>query len=152
MKKLLLLLFLAAAAPLCALNAPDAPDGKSVLQTYSTDIKQNASNAVRLGHENFKRRLNTPRMSKTDKQIALLITTEFQPFFDKLNHLQENNLLDDSPLKVQYSQQFKELISKLSKLFLQNQTRFTDPFFLDEKAAALETVQIVQEALDQGHF
>lgn len=153
MKQLFILLFLASTLPLPALNAaPTHPGHESILQIYSADKNQNARQAVRLGNENFHRRINTAEMTSTDTQIALLITTGFKPFFEKLDKLEENALNQNEELSVQYQQEFQELVIKFSKLLLKNQLRYTNSLLIDKDAAAQEALLIVQEAITQGRF
>lgn len=147
-----MLLLAVVTLPLCALNAPDAPADNPVWQASSTNLQQNARQAVRLGNQNFQSRLNTPGMTITDTNIAILITTGFQPFFDKLNRLGENAPLNSSTLHEQYMNEFIELVQKLRVLLIKNQTQFSSPLLIDEKAADDETLKIVQEAINNGHF
>ena len=115
-------------------------------------MQQNARQAVRLGNKNFQSRLNTPDMTATDTNIALLITTGFQPFFDKLNRLEANGLLRSPSLREQYTNEFFELVQQLRVLLIKNQSRFSSVLFIDEKAADEETLKIVNEAINNGHF
>lgn len=151
MKKLFTLLLLTLVVPLSALNAPE-PDHKPVVATFSSNKSENARRAVRLGYANFKRRFNTPETTATDSQIAVLITTSFRSFFEKLNNLEDDALDRDIDLHDQYSQEFNELVQKLNKLFLKNQTSYLNDLLLDEKSALQETLLIVQEAVARGSF
>lgn len=150
MKLLLPLLLLFAWAPLRALNAQ--PDHDPVLQVYSTDKAENTRRAIRLGYQHFQTRLNTPEMTNTDKQIALFIRVNLQPFFDKLNALENASAAQKAAVHDQYNEEFNTLVKQLTQLFFKNQTRYTNPLFLDNQAALLETVDIIQEAADNGHF
>lgn len=152
MRNIFILLLTLVTLPLGALNAPDSPDDNPILQSSSTNMQQNARQAVRLGNKNFQNRLNTSGMTITDTNIAILITTGFQPFFDKLNQLGENPFLNTSSLRDQYMNEFIELIQKLRVLLIKNQTQFSSPLLIDEKAADDETLQIVKEAINNGHF
>ena len=152
MKYIFILFLTLVTLPLCALNAPDSPEDKPVLQSSSTNMQQNARQAVRLGNKNFQSRLNTPDMTATDTNIALLITTGFQPFFDKLNRLEANGLLRSPSLREQYTNEFFELVQQLRVLLIKNQSRFSSVLFIDEKAADEETLKIVNEAINNGHF
>ena len=147
-----MLLLAVVTLPLCALNAPDAPADNPVWQASSTNLQQNARQAVRLGNQNFQRRINTSAMTPTDTRIAILITTGFQPFFDKLNRSQGNALNASTDRHEQYVNEFTKLIQKLRVLLIKNQTQFISPLLIDEKAADDETLKIVQEALTNGHF
>ena len=152
MKKLLILLGILFVFTGHIWSDPSLPNEKPVLDIYSVDMKKNARQAVRLGNFNFQQRINTSQMTVTDTQIALLITTGFQPFFDKLNRLEDSPSLQAKELQKQYSEEFVKLIHKLSKLFLKSQGGYVNSLLLDEQAAAQETLLIVQEAVDKGHF
>lgn len=147
-----MLLLAVVTLPLCALNAPDAPVDNPVWQASSTNLQQNARQAVRLGNKNFQSRVNTPDMTATDTRIAILITTGFQPLFKKWNHLEENPLFTPAELRARYRQELMERVHQLRVLLLKNQTQFSNPLLIDEKAADDETLKIVQEALTNGHF
>ena len=153
MKVLLSLLLLFTWAPLRALNAqPDAPDHEPVLTIYSTDKTQNARLAIRLGYQHFHARINTTEMTKTDQEIAAFIRTRLQPFFDKLNALENASAAQKAAVHDAYNEEFNELVKQLTQLFFKNQNRYTNPLFLDDNAALLETVDIIQEAAAAGHF
>ena len=119
---------------------------------FNTPPTENARQAVRLGYSLFKTRLNTPNMTHTDRQIALLITTGFQPFFEKLNRLENASQDEVSRLSSQYSDEFADLISRLSKLFIANQNHYLTPWIIDDNQALQETLLIVQQAIKQGSF
>ncbi len=126
----------------------DAP----IPQVYTNHLALNSQRAVRLGYKNFKTRINTPDATTTDTEIAILITTSFQPFFEKLNQL-ENVSPDKRPtLITQYNKEFETLVAQLTELLLKNQQRYVIPIFLDDNAALEETLVIIQEAVDKGSF
>ncbi len=151
MKYIYILCLTLVVSPLCALNAPELPDGKPVWQAAATNTRQNARQAVRLGNQNFKNRVNTPDMTAADIKIAVLIAVGFQPFFDKLDR-QKKTFPTQPELQAQYRDEFTELVQQLRKLLINNQSLFVNPLLIDEKAADEETLQIVQEAIANGHF
>lgn len=149
MKWFFLLLCIALSAPVWA--EPTTID-EPLLSVYSTNRAENSRRAVRLGYQNFRIRFNTPDATFTDIQIASLITTGFQSFFDKLNKLDHPSDGTKITLPPPLNDEFQNLIVKLAKLLLKNQTRYTNPLFVDDEATAQETVAIVQEAVARGRF
>ena len=138
--------------PLGALNAPCEPGQEPTLTVYSHDLAQNARHAIRLGNANFQRRVNTDQMTATDIQIATLIQTRFAPFFEKLNQLDNAPEQQKQALQAQYSDEFNVLVLQFGQLLFKNQNRFTNPLLLDDKVLLEEALNIVQEAIDKGHF
>lgn len=160
MKKLFVGMYMSVclALPASALNpaalerALTAPINEPVFSIYAPDTQTNSRRAVRLGYKNFQARVNTPNMTPNDIQIGLLITTGFKSFFDKLNKLE---VLPEAARQEQVSQlqeEFNNLVKQLAQLLSKNQFRYTNPFFMEDKYTLLETLLIVQEALDKGTF
>lgn len=143
---------LAVAFPLGALNATDGPDQDPTVTLLLQDKAQLTRQAVHLGYAQFQRRLNTSEMTSTDRQIALLISAGFQTFFNKVNLLENATPQQWETVKESYTQEFGDLVRQLSQLFLKNQTHYVNPLLLDNQTAAEETLLIVQEAIEQGHF
>lgn len=160
MKTLLLLLLICVTLPAGALNytaleraITAAPVDEPIYQIYTADTALNAKRAIRLGYQHFQTRINTPKATVTDTQIALLITTRFQPFFDKLNQLEQMPPDKRPPaLTRQYTEQFTNLAIELTRLLLKNQHRYSHTTFLDSSAALQETILIIQEAANRGTF
>ena len=159
MKKLFLLLLICATLPAGALNytaleraITAAPTDEPVYQIYSMNKALNAKRAIRLGYKNFQLRINTPNATFSDTQIAILITTRFQPFFDKLNRLEQVPQEKRPALTRQYSEEFADLVAALAKLLLKNQHRYSNSTFLDDTASLEETLQIIQEAIARRSF
>ena len=159
MKKLLFLTLCSLALPVCAWQETvlehallTAPAEDPILSVYSTNKTVNSQGAVRLGYKNFRTRINTSGATATDTQIADLITTGFQPFFNKLNQLETKPAPERTALEAQYNQDFSQLVLQLAKLFIRNQHRYNAWMLLDESAAAEETAKIVQEAVENGSF
>lgn len=149
MKCFLLLLCLAVVSPVWAEPATfDEP----VLTIYMTDKSENSRRAVRLGYHIFCTRVNTPEMTAQDRSIAKLIKNGFQPFFEKLNQLETLPAEKRAELTPVLQEEFEELVIQLAKLLFKNQSRYTNPYFLDDQAAVGETALIVQEAIERGTF
>ncbi len=146
--KLLLLVSLFV-VPLLPLAAEPAPLSEPVWSVYTSSAAVNSRRAIRLGYQNFHTRVNTPDMTPTDTQIALLITTKFQPFFDKLQSLDEP---DRQAQADDLQDEFEALVTQLAILLFKNQHRYTNPLFLQDQPAFDETLSIVQEAIDKGSF
>ena len=138
--------------PIWTVAETAAPYDESTITVYSHNTAENTRRAVRLGYQNFRHRINTPDMTATDTQIAILITTGFQPFFDKLNTLENATADEVARLSPQLSDQFSDLLARLAKLLVKNQQRYTNPLFLQDHAALQETLLIVQEAIERGTF
>ena len=149
MKKLFTLFLLAAALPLGALNAPSH---EPVLQVYSSNRAQNARSAIELGYVNFQRRVNTQEMTSTDIKIALFVHTKLRPFLEKVSVWETMPDEQKAELKQNYSDELVELTQQLSQLLLKNQSRYINPLLLDEQAALEETLRIVYNSIQQGHF
>ena len=91
-------------------------------------------------------------MTSTDRKIALLITTGFQPFFEKLNRLENSAAEKNLQLPPDYNEEFADLITRLSKLLIENQSHYLNPWMIDNNAAVQETLLIVQQSLERGSF
>lgn len=149
MKFFLILVCLAVVSPIWAEPAPyDEP----VLSVYTTDKAENSRRAVRLGYHIFCSRVNTQEMTAQDISIGKLIEEGFQPFFEKLNQLETLPAEKRAELTPVLREEFEELVVQLAKLLFKNQSRYTNPYFLDDQAAVGETVVIVQEAIERGTF
>lgn len=153
MKKIFTFIVCAVALPAGAFNHAaleravlSAPDNTTPLQVYSTNHAENARQAVRLGYNNFHARVNTPFMTHSDVKIAVFITYNLKPFFDKINNLPATQAPSD------FHEEFVALLAQLSGLFQKNQPRYTNPLLIDSHAAVQETLLIVQEALNRGSF
>ncbi len=160
MKKLLILIGLCAALPAGALNyqaleravVAVSPTDETVWQIYTPNAALNSRRAIRLGYAHFQRRINTPAATATDTEIALLITTRFQPFFGKLNELETLPVEERATRKEQYQEEFEKLAIQLAQLLFKNQYRYTVPLFLSDEAALQVTIVIIQEAIKKGTF
>ena len=158
MKKLLLFICLCSALPLFALNeaAPEhalaAPTDEPIYKIYSSNIELNSQRAIRLGYKNFKSRINTRNATSLDIEIATLITTGFEPLFNKIGQLQDLPEKERAKRVAQYNREFENLALQLAQLLFKNQRRYTAPAFLDDQAALQETLQIIQEAIENGSF
>ena len=153
MKKLFIFFVCVVALPAGAFNYTaleravlSAPHDINALQVYSTDRAENARQAVRLGYNYFHARVNTPTMTPADIKIALFISTQLQPFFNKLDNLPH------TPMPSNFQEEFMALLTQLSGLFQKNQLRYTNPLLIDEMAALQETLEIVQKAVQKGSF
>lgn len=133
-------------------RAVTSPVDEPVFSIYTSSAEVNSRRAVRLGYQNFHTRLNTPNMTPTDTQIALLITTGFQPFFNKLNQLESASEQERQTRSPALQNEFENLVRQLAVLLFKNQRRYMNPFFLQEKSALEETLKIVQEAIERGSF
>ncbi len=151
MKLIFSVICLLAFMPIYA-NPPQIPVDEPVWSVYSTDRTENARLSVRLGYQNFRTRLNTSEMTPTDTAIALLITTGFQPFFDKVNRWADVSPEGKARMREQYQDELIELLNKLRTLLLKNQHRYTNSLLIDEQEALQETWRIVQEATRRGSF
>lgn len=151
MKNILCSLLLIISFPLFA-NSPANPIDVPVLASYRQSTEEITRQAVRLGYQNFQIRLNTPEMTLSDRHIAIFITIRFQPFFDKLNQLENVSEQEKNVLVSQYNDEFADLIAQFSKLLLNNQRHYSNPLFLNDQIALQETLQIVQEAISRGSF
>ncbi len=159
MKKLFILMISLAAFPACAFNHAAleravlaAPVDNPVLCIYAASPAIISQRAIRLGYNNFHTRINTPRATETDTEIAILITTQFQPFFDKLNNLENKPEKERPALIAQYNQEFEQLVIQLAQLFFKNQRRYSPLVILNDQAALQETINIIQEAITKGSF
>ncbi len=148
----IIVLFLIFVGGLLPLVAEPAPVDEPTLSVYSSSIEQNTRKAVRLGYQNFLSRIHTPDKSITDMQIALVITTGLNPWLEKVNKLENTATQQDAAQMNMLREQFEKLIAQLAALFIKNQTRYTNPLFLEDKYAVQETTQIVYDAVNRGYF
>ncbi|MBO5911787.1 MAG: hypothetical protein J6Q05_06415 [Elusimicrobiaceae bacterium] len=159
MKQLLLLLVCCISLPVCAFHKTalervilSAPIDEPIWSIYSGNISLNSRRAVRLGYTNFHTRINTPNATLVDAQIALFITTRLQPFFNKISNAADQPNFQQSDAQKQYQEEFNELVNDLTSLLRKNQTRYTNPTFLNQTSAIQETLLIIEEALEKGSF
>ena len=158
MKKLFTFILCCVALPAVALQeaalerALTTPTEDPVVLLYSSDRALNSQRAIRLGYKNFQSRIHTSDVTDTDTQIAILITTGFQPLFEKIDQLETLPKKERAERIAQYNQEFNNLALQLAQLLFKNQRRYVAPAFLDDGAALEETAKIIQEAIEKGTF
>lgn len=128
------------------------PDDRPLARQYAPSLAVYSHRAIRLGYEHFHERVNTPLMTQTDKEIAFFIQQDLQRFFNRMEEIAKTEHLSPAQLQAKYSSQFVELLTQLATLFYKNQQVYTHLLFMDDHAALEETLKIVQEALEVGHF
>jgi len=125
-------------------------DVKSFL-LYSNSCAENGRQAIRLGYANFYTRFNTNKLTPTDLEIIEFVKKELAPFATSLQN-QTKETMEKSDVAKHFQKQFMNLSEKLAKLLYKNQNRYTNPAFIDDKAALQEASNILTEALRTGNF
>lgn len=124
---------------------------EKLLSRYSTSFEENARRAIRLGYDSFHLHYQAQQLTPTDLDILNFVQQELIPFATELQDLTDKSLQKNGRAQ-QVQDSFTELVSKLAKLLYKNQNRYTNPAFIDDKAALQEASDILTEALRTGNF